>query len=80
MVGTRYNRAEIHKFLENALTEIGSESFANLKLLALEKRLRALDKNRELPGKTVLREAINTFRAARWPSTAPKRASDRFRY
>jgi hypothetical protein len=76
---SRYNRAEIDIFLKKALTDIGPQGFSSMKLLELEKCLRQRDTAQMLPAKTVLRAAINSFRAALWPETAPKRLSNRFR-
>jgi hypothetical protein len=75
-----YDTASINTALEKLLAEIGTERFSAMRLLDLEKLLRTYDHSHELPGKTVLRDAINKFRAARWPAAAPKRMSDRFRH
>ena len=74
-----YSRDELNAMLEQTLAEIGPDKFAGMRLLELEKFIRSRDKSGGLPGKTLLREAINKFRASRWPHTAPKRLSDRFR-
>ena len=74
-----YDRASIDAHLERLLAEIGPVQFSGMRLLHLEKLVRTNDHHGELPGKTLLREAINKFRAARWPATAPKKMSDRFR-
>jgi hypothetical protein len=76
---SNYNREQISAVLEKTLTEIGPEKFSGMRLLELEKLIRSRNANQRLPGKTLLREAINKFRAARWSHTAPKRLSDRFR-
>lgn len=76
---SNYSREEMNAVLEKTLAEIGLEKFSGLRLLELEKLIRARDTSQRLPGKTLLREAINKFRASRWPHTAPKRLSDRFR-
>ena len=74
-----YSRDEINAVLDKVLSEVGAEKFSAMRLLELEKLIRSRDASQRLPGKTLLREAINKFRAARWPHTAPKRLSDRFR-
>jgi hypothetical protein len=76
---SNYSREEINAVLEKTLAEIGAEKFSGMRLLALEKLIRSRDTNQRLPGKTLLREAINKFRVVRWPNSAPKRLSDRFR-
>jgi len=68
---TRWDRAAISALLEKVFREIGPERFSGMRLMELEKVVRTYDKN--LPGKTLLREAINNFRVARWPHTAPKK-------
>lgn len=77
--GRHYDKTAINGTLERVLAEIGPERFAAMRLLELETLIRQRDPDHSLPGKTLLREAINAFRSARWPSTAPKRMSDRFR-
>lgn len=67
----RHNRAEIEQLLEKVLAEIGPERFSSMKLLQLEMLARTHDSN--LPGKTVLREVINSFRSARWEKCKPKK-------
>ena len=76
---SNYSRAEISAVLERTLAEIGPEKFSGMRLLELEKLVRSRDASQRLPAKTLLREAINKFRTARWPNTAPRRLSDRFR-
>lgn len=72
----RWRREEIVKLLERVLTDIGADRFSGMRLMQLEKLVRTYDQ--ALPGKTLLREVINSFRAARWPGTAPKKL-DRWR-
>ena len=67
----RHDRVAISALLEKILTDIGPERFSGMRLMQLEKLVRTYDAG--LPGKTVLREVINTFRTARWPNTAPKK-------
>lgn len=71
----KYDMDGIQKFLAQVLSEIGPERFSSLRLMELEKLVRSYDKVRELPGKTLLREAIHKFRTARWPGTAPKKVT-----
>ena len=68
-----YDAAELEKVLERVLSEIGADRFSHLKLLELERVVRLKDPDGRLPGKTLLRAAINQFREARWPGTGPKR-------
>lgn len=74
-----HDRAAILRHVEKLLEEIGPDEFSSLKLLKLEKMLRERDLGKELPGKTLLREVIHSFRVARWPATAPRKLNDRFR-
>ena len=69
----RYDKSKIDAALNEILTEIGPERFSGMKLLELEKLVRDRDRTSSLPARTQLREAINVFRAARWPHAAPKR-------
>lgn len=71
----KYSRDEINALLEKTLAEIGTERFSEMDLVALERFLRAANPSRKLPGRTIFREIINNFRAARWPETAPRRRS-----
>lgn len=68
-----HDRAAIVLLLDRILSEIGAERFSGLRLLELEKVARAYD--RDLPGKTVLREVINAYRTAKWPHTQPKKST-----
>jgi hypothetical protein len=67
------DRNAINTLLERVLSEMGTERFSGMRLLELERVVRASDPTHSLPGKTVLRDAINKFRAERWPATAPKK-------
>ena len=73
------NRARATELLDKVLAEIGPDRFSAMKLLDLERTLRTHDLANELPGKTVLREMIHSFRKARWSGTEPKSISSRFR-
>ena len=64
--------SQIDELLERVLADVGPDRFSRMKLLELERFVRAYDSKQELPARTVLRRAINSFRAARWPGTAPK--------
>jgi hypothetical protein len=68
---------QLHRHLEKVLSDIGPERFSTMKLMELEKVVRSYDKGGELPGKTLLRDAIHKFRIPRWPATAPKEATRR---
>jgi hypothetical protein len=70
-----YDRSRIEAMLTQILAEIGAERFSGMKLLELEKMIRAREPSDALPARTQLRAAINSFRAARWPHAAPKRRS-----
>lgn len=72
-----YDMGRIHDFLSRVLAEIGPDRFSSLRLMELEKLIRTYDKNKELPGKTLLREAIHKFRAERWAGTAPRKVVGR---
>ena len=72
-------RARVAEILEKVLTDIGPERFSGMKLLDLERTIRTYDLANELPGKTVLRELIHSFRRARWSGTEPKPVSPRLR-
>ena len=63
-----YDRSKIQEFLEMACAKIGADRFSILTLLELEKAIRVHDLKRELPGKTLLREEIHTFRSKKWPA------------
>ena len=80
MVRRSYDTAEINSLLDQMLAEVGPDYMSGMKLLAVEKHMRSSDHRGMLPGKTVLRAAINAYRTARWPACAPKRVSDRFSY
>jgi hypothetical protein len=73
-----YDQSKIEVLLERVLADIGPARFSEMRLLHLERLVRTYDPGHELPGKTVLRAAINTFRTARWPGCAPKKVSARF--
>jgi hypothetical protein len=75
-----YDIGKIDSLLERVLAEIGPDCFSHLKLLELERLVRTYDPERKLPGKTVLRAAINRFRKSRWPESAPKHGTGRSRY
>lgn len=74
----KIDRSQVMGLLEKMLTDMGAEAFSWMKLLQLEGALRRQNPTVALPGSTVLRECINQFRTARWPQSAPKKAS-RFR-
>ena len=74
-----YDPTQITALLDKVLADIGADRFAQMKLLEAEKFVRGYDRANELPAKTVLRAAINAYRAAKWPACAPKRLNDRFR-
>jgi len=67
----KYDNGEISALLAKVLEEIGPERFAGLKLLELERLIRKHDPDHRLPGRTLLRASINSFRVARWLNTAP---------
>ena len=67
----RYDRKDIEKLLEKVLADIGPERFSGMKLLHLENLVRTYQP--DLPGKTLVREVINSFRSARWESCRPKK-------
>lgn len=69
----RHDRAAIVALLDKVLAKIGAEQFSGMRLLELEKLIRTHDPH--LPGKTVLREIINSYRSAKWPHTAPKKVA-----
>jgi hypothetical protein len=73
----RYDLRQVNETLDKVLAVIGSERFSSMRLLELEKVVRLHDTARALPAKTVLRAAINSYRTARWPGTAPKPAGRR---
>ena len=77
MQRARYDRRQIEDFIGRLLAEMGPERFSAMRLLELEKFLRARDATAQLPAKRVLRAAINEFRISRWPHTAPRRFSPR---
>lgn len=58
--------------------KVGDEPFLNLGLMGLEALVRTYDKSSLLPGKTLLRERLNVYRAERWPALAPKKAARRY--
>jgi len=74
----RYDPNKIGPIFETVLADIGPEKFSGMRLLELERLVRGYDPNHELPAKTTLRAAINSFRTARWPGSAPKRATRRY--
>lgn len=69
----RHDRAAIQTLLDKVLEDVGPVRFSGMRLLQLEKLVRTYQSN--LPGKTVLREVINSYRAAKWPHTQPSRTS-----
>ena len=73
----RYDLRKVNETLDKVLAAVGPERFSSMRLLELEKLVRTHDPARELPAKTVLRAAINSYRAARWPGAAPKPAGRR---
>ncbi len=73
----RYDLRKVNETLDKVLAAVGPERFSSMRLLELEKLVRTYDPTRELPAKTLLRAAINSYRAARWPGTAPKAAGRR---
>lgn len=75
----KYDLQMINECLERVLKEIGEDEFSTARLLQLERIVRERCPNYVLPGKTVLRKAINDFRTARWEHCAPKKM-DRFRH
>lgn len=76
----RYSVSEIDAFIGHVHAKAGDGAFQSMKLMELETLIRKHDSVGMLPGKTLLRERINAYRSARWPATAPKKASDRFRW
>jgi hypothetical protein len=68
-----YDRHATQAFIERILTDIGEERFSRMRLLPLKRLIRTYDTRHELPGRTALREAINAFRAARWPQANPRK-------
>jgi hypothetical protein len=75
-----YDLKKIDELLDVIRMEIGDDRFAAMRLMELEKVVRRHDSSHELPGKTLLRERIHAFRAARWPHLKPKAMSSRFRW
>lgn len=76
----KYSVSEIDAFIEKVHATEGDGAFQSMRLMELETLLRKHDKTGILPGKTLMRERINAYRSKRWPATAPKKASDRFRW
>lgn len=74
-----YDNQQIDALIARTCDEVGADSFAGMGLMEAEKAVRSRDVHRVMPGKTLLRERINKFRSVRWPHTAPKKASSRFR-
>lgn len=74
----KYSRPEILAFIASVHDKVGDVPFTSLRLMALETLVRTHDKLRALPGKTVLREALNEYRTKRWPSLAPKPVMRRY--
>jgi hypothetical protein len=76
----KYDMKSIETLLERVRSEIGDDRFSTLRVMELEKVIRGYDKAHELPGKTLLRATIHSFRMARWPATAPKPSGSRLRF
>ena len=74
-VSGKIDRGQINALLDKMLAEVGAQTFSSMKLLQLEAAIRRQNPTVALPGKTVLRECINTFRSTRWPKTAPRKTS-----
>ena len=69
----RYDYKQISDVLNEVLGKLGPERFAKMKIIELEKYVRAHSgPTIQLPGRTQLRGAIHRFRKERWPDTAPK--------
>ncbi len=74
---TRYDLSKVNETLDKVLDAIGADRFSAMRLLELEKLVRTYETSGDLPAKTLLRAAINKYRSAKWPSTAPRRAGSR---
>lgn len=77
---TVYDVRKIEELLERVLGKMGPDQFSHMRLLDLEKLVRAHDSEKKLPGKTLLRATINRFRESRWPGSGPRRSGSRSRY
>ena len=73
----KYNTSQISAALDQVLSEIGADRFSSMRLLELEKLVRTNDREGRLPGKTLLRATIHSYRSAKWPGTGPKPAASR---
>lgn len=69
----RYDATLIDAHIQRVHGEVGDHPFTSLGIMALEALMRAHDPNDKLPGRTLLRERLNAFRMARWPTLAPKK-------
>jgi hypothetical protein len=70
-----YDVTEIQAAIERVHQKIGDDRFSTMRLMELEKLIREMEKNNNLPGKTLLREVINRYRAKRWPAASPRRVT-----
>jgi len=76
----KYDLKSIEDMLERVRSSIGDGEFSAMRIMELEKVVRSYDQAHELPGKTLLRASIHSFRKARWPGLAPKPSGSRYRY
>lgn len=73
VVADRYDVDLIDNHIRVVHSEIGDGPFLSLGLMALEQIVRGKATGVIMPGKTLLRERLNRYRTARWPSLAPKK-------
>jgi len=71
-MATKYDYNEVERILNETLTSLGPERFSTMKVTELEKVVRTRAGTMALPGRSQLRDAIHTFRTARWKHAAPK--------
>jgi hypothetical protein len=74
MKSPRYDYGKIDGVLMAKMNEIGAERFSKMKVVELERQIRAGSQD-ALPGRSQLRTAIHAFRVKRWPDSAPRRRS-----
>lgn len=74
----KYDNDLIDSHIRLVHDQLGDDPFVNLGLMSLEALVREHDKSGQLPGKTLLRERLNIYRAARWPALAPKKGAPRY--
>lgn len=74
----KYDKDLIDTHIQFVHDLVGDGPFVSLGLISLEALVREHDKSDRLPGKTLLRERLNIYRAARWPVLAPKKGAPRY--